>query len=157
MASPAAAGPKGDLTSAFRTEANQYRNYEDGFVPDRPEGFITALLPPGSPTTIEVCDEQVVGTWFSWNEASREELENLPSNIEIRLDGEVLDTVRTPIKQRKLRNPLPDQDRVFVFTEGVPVLGTLSEGTHLLEYALIAGGVEVVTLSLTINVSDAYC
>ena len=156
MASPAVAGSEGDLTSAFRTEVNQYRNMGDpGFALDRPEGFISPLVDDLT-TPRQVCDEQIFGTWFSWSEATREEIENLPISIEIWLDDEVLDTVRTPIKQRKLTNPLPDQDWVFVFTEGVPVLGTLDEGTHFLTYLFVAPwGSLPVTLEL--DVSSAYC
>lgn len=150
MASPAAAGPKGDLTSAFRNEVNQFAVDDPADLDlDRPTGHVTPLSSPGP---IAVCDTEMIGTWYSIFDADRSVL--APFTAEFFLDGEELDKTRTPIRKRTFAG-----DLVYIVTEGVPVIGTLDVGMHTLEYRFDEDGDGVIdfTFSTVLDVSPTNC
>lgn len=140
-AAPAVAGGKGELTSAFRNEVNQF-NPDFDLTIDRPEGFI----PVFSPAPVEVCDDQIVGTWFSLTGETKNFFDGF--FFEYRLDGEVLNDKTTPPRRRTLEG-----ERVWAVTAGVPVIGTLDAGTHVLEADFGAFGL----FTVDIDSSSAHC
>jgi len=142
-AAPALAGGKGELTSAFRNEVNQFNPDFDPDGPlERPEGFINVF----GPSPVEVCDELIVGTWFSLTGFTKDFFDGL--FFEYRLDGEVLNDRTTPPRRRIL-----DGERVWAVTAGVPVIGTLDAGTHVLEGDFGALGL----FTVEIDSSSAHC
>jgi len=144
-ASTAAAGPNGDLISSFRTELNQLKDADfDGF--DRPDGFITPFVTG----PLLICDELVVGTWFSLVGEDRSSLDN--SSAEFRLDGELLDATRTTTKRINAAD-----GKTWGFTNGVPVLGILDAGLHTLEYSIIDDGLGPFVFSVDLDVSSTHC
>ena len=139
---PASAGNgKGELTSAFNHEINDIRKDQL----DRPDGHFTALYGLQG-----MCNALVTGTWWSTNEDTRDEVDAFTSVIT--LDGEVLDTVRTQPKKMKI-----DGETRWGVTEGVPVVGTLDDGVHTIEYEFFVHGVFWESYSSDIDVSDAHC
>lgn len=143
IAAPAIAGPRGDLTNSFHNELNQFK--ADDFAGlDRPEGHIS---PFGGTDPVLVCDDLVVGTWFSILDPTRAGLEEVTA--EFRLDGELLNATRTPAK----KTPHPEDGDGWGITNGVPVIGTLDAGTHTLEYSFNDGFVATIG----IDSSPAHC
>ena len=135
LAAPAVAGSRGELTSAFHNELNQFKR-DDFAGTVRPKGHIS----PFGPGPLQVCDALVVGTWYALFGEDRAELADTAA--EFRLDGELLTATRTPPK----KTPIPGDGPGWAIVEGVPVIGTLDPGTHTLEYIFNDGfevGIEV--------------
>lgn len=140
---PASAGiGKGELTSAFNTEINDIR--KDQLV--RPDGHFTAF--DFGPQ--EMCNALVAGTWWTTIDDTRDEVDALISVIT--LDGNVLDTVRTQPRKVKI-----DGETLWGATEGVPVVGVLSDGVHTIEYEFFIDGVSDSYFSDTVDVSSDHC
>ena len=97
-----------------------------------------------------VCDEQVVGTWVFILDDDRALLDAWTN--EFKLDGEVLDTVRTPIK--RYGDSRLDS---WWFAEGVPVLGVLDPGLHTIEWTFDDGFGGFGTILTSVEVDSAYC
>ena len=95
-----------------------------------------------------VCDQQVVGTWVFVIDPDRALLDAWTN--EFKLDGETLDTVRTPNK----RNPSFGD---WWFAEGVPVLGVLDPGVHTVEFTYDDGFGGVFTFTTLVDVSASNC
>jgi hypothetical protein len=98
-----------------------------------------------------VCDQLVVGTWVFVLDADPALLDVWTN--EFKLDGEVLDTVRTP-NRRVAQGPLAGS---WWFAEGVPVLGVLGSGLHDVEFSFDDGLGTAATLNTAVDVSSAYC
>ena len=116
----------------------------DGFASPQvnPEG---RLEPLGSNEFI--CDELVVGTWVFVTDTDRATLAGAVN--EFKLDGDVLDTVRTPLK-RVAQGP---SKGLWWFAEGVPMLGVLEPGLHDIEFTsdLFLG-----TFNTAVDVDSSY-
>ena len=147
---PAIAGDKGELTSSFHNELNQMRSPDfDGF--DRPDGYIG----DSDDGTELICDDLAVGAWFTWTGSDKDVLEMV--TVEVRLDGEVLDLTRTPDRRVTFRG-----EKVWGFTLGVPVIGVLDPGLHVLEYEVPVGSIpdlfpDGIVIPIEIDVSSAHC
>lgn len=111
-----------------------------------PEG---RLEPFGAPEF--VCDQLVVGTWVFVTDEDPALLDAWTN--EFKLDGEVLDTVRTPNKPIT-QGPAKGS---FWFAEGVPVLGVLDAGLHDIEWTFDDGSGSTFTINTPVEVSAAYC
>lgn len=140
-AAPASAGPRGELTSAFNNEYNDIRRGNG--LENRPEGHINVEA-----GFVEICDDLVVGTWWSWD--LDDKATTFLITVEISLDGAAMDEARTPPMKNK-SNP---SETLWGFTEGVPVLGTLEAGTHTLVYDYYFDGVLMLTNSTVIAVAE---
>jgi hypothetical protein len=143
-----ASSDRGELTSAFNTEINQFKT--DAFAGfDRPDGFITPLGFPPQPQLI--CDDLVLGTWYTVFDESRSVLTT--AAFEVELDGELLDP------KRKIRRVRFEGELVWGLTEGVAVIGSLSEGLHTLVYRFDFEGDGVFELAIPtdIDVSPEHC
>ena len=108
-----------------------------------PEG---RLQPFG--TTENICSDLVVGTWVFVVDDDRAFLDAWTN--EFKLDGEVLDTVRTPNKRYAQGLSMG----LWWFAEGVPVLGVLDEGTYDIEYTFNDGFGGTATINTTVNVVE---
>lgn len=111
-----------------------------------PEG---RLEPFGDPEFI--CDQLVVGTWVFVFDPDRAVLDAWTN--EFMLDGDVLDTVRTPLK-RVAHGPAQGW---WWFAEGVPVLGVLDPGLHDIEFSFDDGFGGVGTINTPVDVDSAHC
>ena len=143
MAAPAAAGPKGELTSAFHNEINQF-NTNGAVDVDRPEGHITPFTGPGP---VLICDDLVVGTWSSLFDSDKDVLDTITTDI--RLDGELLVAAQTPTRQRTFQG-----ESIWSYTRGVPVIGTLDAGDNVLEDESFEAGQNPFVASVDIVVSS---
>jgi hypothetical protein len=141
----------GELNSAFRTEVNQFRvDLSDAPPLVRPEGHLSPFV--SEPAS--VCDELIVGTWISLLDFDRAELAR--TTWDITLDGEPLDVVQTPVRKRKLTDSSAGQS-LLAFTRGTPVIGTLDEGVHVLEYVFYEDGIPVFVATRDIDSSPSHC
>lgn len=102
-----------------------------------------------------ICDQQVVGVWIRAVAEHRSDLEG--ATIEWRLDGDVLEAIRTPIKRVAQENPLTGSEISWWFAEGVPVLGTLDPGIYDLELDFDDGLGTAFTTFTAVHVDSAYC
>ena len=109
---------------------------------DRPEGFISPFQGDR-----EVCDDLIVGTWFSWVHLTRTELTEIDFRHEFVLDGVALDLTTTSISRVRTANPTP----VWGFTVGAPVIGVLDAGVHILEVTAFLDGVPIDFLPIEIT------
>jgi hypothetical protein len=116
-AAAAAVGADGGLHSAFRSEINLLAR---GASFDRPTGFVSAFA--GSRT---VCSDDVLGTWSVGLGVARDQV----TEISIQLDGFELATTRTPPRRFTLGGTV-----LYGTTVGIPVLGRLAAGQHVLSY-----------------------
>ena len=139
VAAPAVAGPKGALTSAFHNEVNQFGT---GGGVERPEGHISPFS--GS---VSICDDLVVGSWYSLLDPDRDVLGTITASFT--LDGDLLNAVQTPDRRRSV-----DGESLWIYTRGVPVIGTLDVGTHILEVVIFEDGQPPFPVSVTIEVSS---
>jgi hypothetical protein len=150
-AAPAIAGNDGGLKGAFYSETSQYS--KPGFdVAERPEGFISPFVGVAS---YEVCDELVLGTWFTLRTFTGETKADLDAfTSEFFLDGEPLDAITTNASRIRLNGEL-----FWANTTGVPVIGTLDPGAHTLEVAFFIDGIEVPfsPFPVEIDVSPDNC
>jgi hypothetical protein len=97
-----------------------------------------------------ICDQAVVGTWVFVADPDRALLDAWTN--EFKLDGEVLDSIRTPNKR------IADQDvGGWWFAEGVPVLGVLDPGVHDVEFTFDDGLGLSLTFNTLVDVSAANC
>lgn len=134
VAVPAQASPgTGDLNAAFHAFGSGglaiLNHSEIAAHVASPENSPEGRLSPFDDVS-EICDELVVGTWVIWftDEGDTAFLEAMTN--EFRLDGEVLELTRTPLKRF---NVGPGADGWW-FAEGVPVIGRLEPGDHELEW-----------------------
>ena len=97
-----------------------------------------------------ICDELVVGTWVFVFDIEKDLLEGFTN--EFKLDGELLDTTRTPLK--RITDP---EFRGWWFAEGVPVLGTLDPGLHEIEWSFDDGFGFADTVLTDVDVDAAHC
>lgn len=113
-----------------------------------PEGRIAPFGEPRS-----VCDELLLGTWIIWftDDGDKEFLNNTTN--EFKLDGEVLELTRTPIKRFNIG---PGADGWW-FAEGVPVLGTLDPGVHEIEWTFTIFDDFTETIVTEVEVDESYC
>ena len=98
-----------------------------------------------------ICDELEVGTWVFVFDADRAVLDAWTN--EFKLDGEVLDTVRTP-NQRVTQGAAKG---FWWFAEGVPVLGVLDPGLHDVEWSFDDGFGNTDTFNTDVDVDSANC
>ena len=98
-----------------------------------------------------ICDQLVVGTWVFVLDADPDLLDAWTN--EFKLDGEVLDTVRTPNKPVS-QGPSKGS---FWFAEGVPVLGVLDAGLHDIEWTFDDGFGGTATFNTPVDVDSAHC
>ncbi len=87
-----------------------------------------------------ICDELLVGTWATGIDVSKAGLDAV--TFEFELDGEVLDTVRTPNERLTQEWIFDGVEYFWWFSEGVPVLGNAAE---------VAGADGFFTIQLTID------
>ena len=127
-------GGVGELNAAFYAGPN---------LGTQPEGRLVPWLDDRT-----VCDQLVVGTWATFPYADREWLDTV--TLEFKLDGAVLETVRTPNKRVPPRGD-------WWFAEGVPVLGLLEPGLHEIELTYWIDTVLAETYTLSVDVDAAYC
>jgi hypothetical protein len=97
-----------------------------------------------------MCNALLTGTWWSTIEDTRDEVDALTSVIT--LDGNMLDTVRTQPKKLKANG-----ETSWGVTEGVPIVGTLSDGVHTIEYEFFVDGNLIFAVASTVDVSAAHC
>ncbi len=155
MAAPAAGGSgAGELNASFHaglsggTAIDAHSDVADGFASPQvnPEG---RLEPFG--VLEEVCDQLMVGTWVFVLDDDKALLDAWTN--EFKLDGEVLDTVRTPLK-RVAQGPGKGS---WWFAEGAPVLGVLDPGSHVIELTFDDGYGATGTVFTPVEVDAAFC
>ena len=150
---PAMAGNDGGLKGAFYSETSQFNKPGfDGF--EQPDGFISPFVGVAS---YEVCDELVLGSWFTLitvDDATKADLDAFTA--EFFLDGEPLDVITTNASRVKSKE---DGVLRWANTTGVPVIGTLDPGMHTLILAVFNDGVEVEfsPFPVEIDVSPSNC
>lgn len=100
----------------------------------------------------ELCVGTVYGTWATWFFTSAERAEGDPGLLtnEFDLDGVPLDVERTSL--HRLRPPAGPND--WVLSEGIPVLGSLAQGTHTLRWRAIYDGFTFMDGTIDLVVED---
>lgn len=98
-----------------------------------------------------ICDDLIVGTWVFVLDDDRSALDAWTNSF--MLDGQPLDTVRTPNK-RVSQGP---EKGAWWFAEGVPVLGTLASGLHDIEWSFDDGAGPALTFNTPVEVDASHC
>ena len=138
----AESSPKDKLMAAFNTFANAGDTIVynvPNYVALEHAAPVTGFDRKISPFSVgqEFCDDTVLGTWASiwfWDE----EMDFIKASyVEITLDRQMLELDRTPIK--RAFPTIHDGTKYWWYAQGVPVLGTLDEGTHSLFTSLYIG------------------
>ena len=155
MAAPAAGGGgEGELNASFHaglsggSAIDVHSEVADAFA--SPQGNPEGRLEPFGGLE-EICDQLLVGTWVFVLDPDQA-LPDAWTN-EVKLDGEVLETVRTPNK-RVAQGPAKGS---WWFAEGVPVLGLLDPGSHLIEFTFDDGFGATGTIFTPVEVDASFC
>jgi len=98
-----------------------------------------------------ICDQLPVGTWVFVVDEDRALLDAWTN--EFKLDGEVLETTRTPNK----RVTQGAGKGSWWFAEGVPVLGVLDPAVYDIEFTADDGFGNTFTLNTAVDVDSGNC
>jgi hypothetical protein len=152
----AASSPQGALRAAFQAGVAgggvirfQVPNSQAELVAAPVVGLDYRINPAADQ---ELCTGTMYGMWVTWFLTAAEREAGVPGLVsdEFDLDGVPLDVERTSV--HRLRPPASPND--WCFSEGIPVLGTLSEGTHTLTWRAIYDGFTFLEQTINLVVED---